>query len=34
MVFRQSLAKAERENQLAIRQVTQNLVRAPFAGSG
>jgi hypothetical protein len=34
MVLRQRLAKAESENQLAICQVAQNLVRAPFAGSG
>jgi hypothetical protein len=33
MVLRQRLAKTESENQLAIRQVAQNFVRAPFSGS-
>jgi hypothetical protein len=34
MVLRQRLAKAESENDLAICQVAQNFVRAPFSRSG
>ena len=34
MVLRQRLAKAESKNDLAICQVTQNFMRAPFSGSG